>query len=182
MKTLQEIWDELPIKSDKGNVHSYLPVYESLLSPYRGRTRCNVLEIGLFNGASLIMWEKYFQGHVYGIDCSETPHDGMADLRPLIESGIYNISIGDAADPETIERFYKGLKFDVIVEDAGHSLDQQLKIYKTMKPYLNDGSIYIIEDVQDIDRDREFFGYANVEIIDRRNIKGRYDDVLIIIK
>jgi cephalosporin hydroxylase len=169
---------------DKGTVHSYIEVYEEILAPYR-KTANNILEIGLMSGESLRMWDEYFKGEVFGIDCSIKPIDGKADLTKAIEDGLY-ISIGDASDPATIERFYKGLKFDVIIEDAGHSLQQQLRIHTVLSPYLNKGGIYIIEDIQDIDQDADYFlameTERNVEIIDRRKIKNRYDDVLIIIK
>lgn len=185
MKQLQQIWDELPLKSDKGTVHSYLPVYELLFS-FKRNTAKNILEIGLFNGASLLMWEQYFSGEVYGIDCSETPLDGMADLRPLLEEGTHNIFILDAENQKDIKRAFKGKKFDVIIEDAGHHVEQQLKLYEVFKPYLSKDAIYIIEDIQDIDNTRSLFEYIDpaktVTIIDRRVIKNRYDDVLCIIK
>ena len=180
MKSLQKIWDDLPLKSDKGSIHSYLPVYEEVLAPFR-ETALNVLEIGLFNGASLVLWEQYFtKAKIHGIDCDEQPHGGMADLRPMLDN--YNISIGNAESKEDIEKFYKGIKFDVIVEDAGHHIEQQLAIYVTLKPYLNKGGIYIIEDVQDIDKTFNLFVNLDGEIIDRRSVKGRYDDVMVIIR
>lgn len=178
MKTLQNIWDELPMKSDKGSIHSYLPVYEEIFAPYRTKAR-NILEIGLFNGASLLMWEKYFSGYVCGVDCSETPHDGMADLRPLINSGEHNIWIFNAEDPAELEKWFKGLKFDVVIEDAGHDIEQQMKIRHNMKLYLAEGSIYVIEDVQSIDTTKYLF-FPEGEVIDRRRVKGRYDDILVI--
>lgn len=184
MKTLQEIWDSMPLKSDKGSIHSYLPVYEEILAPYR-ETANHVLEIGLFNGASLLMWEKYFEGNVYGIDCSEQPHGGMADLTWLIEDGSHNIFILDAENPYEVKNRFDGIKFDVIIEDAGHHVWQQLRLYETFKPYMNEKSIYIIEDIQDLDSTRFLFenidSEKQVTILDRRNIKGRYDDVLVII-
>jgi predicted O-methyltransferase YrrM len=184
MKRLQEIWDDLPMKSDKGSVHSYFLVYEEILSPYRTGGK-NILEIGLFNGASMIMWEKYFDGTVWGIDCSNQPHDGLADLRPLLAEGIHNICIGDAENASDVDFFFKGISFDVVLEDAGHHLSQQLKIYETIKPYLNKGAIYIIEDIQDIDATRTAFENIDPEkeivIVDLRSIKNRYDDVLVII-
>jgi hypothetical protein len=105
MKKLQQIWFDLREKSDKGTVHSYLSVYEEILAPYR-TTAKNILEIGLFNGASLLMWEQYFAGAVFGIDCSETPHGGMADLRPLIKEGTHNIFICDAESREAIKNVF----------------------------------------------------------------------------
>jgi cephalosporin hydroxylase len=169
-------------------VHSYLSVYEEILAPYR-TTAKNILEIGLFNGASLLMWEQYFAGAVFGIDCSETPHGGMADLRPLIKEGTHNIFICDAESREAIKKCFHAfddIKFDVIIEDAGHDVEQQVKIYYALKPFLNKGSIYIIEDVQNIDKDKISFENIDrekeVTIIDRRNLRERYDDVIVIIK
>jgi predicted O-methyltransferase YrrM len=174
MKTLQNIWDELPMKSDKGNVHSYLPVYEEILAPYR-ETAKNILEIGLFNGASLLMWEQYFTGKVYGVDCDVKPHGGMADLTGLIDK--HNILIFNAEDPAEVEKHFKGIKFDVIIEDAGHHVEQQMNLFNILKDYLADGGLYIIEDLQDV-RDKDYF--PSFELIDRRYIKHRYDDMILI--
>lgn len=185
MKTLQEIWDSMKkagCESDKGSVHSYIPVYEKLLEPYR-ETAKNILEIGLFNGHSLMMWKSYFPMNtkVYGIDCSETPHDGMADLRPMIKSG-WDIHIFDAENELEVAKRFSGIKFDVIIEDAGHHLEQQHNLYRIWKDYLAEDGIYIIEDVQDIDKTAYSFRKIDGEIIDLRDVKGRYDDVLIVIK
>jgi hypothetical protein len=74
----------------------------------------------------------------------------------------------------------------VIIEDAGHDVEQQVKIYYALKPFLNKGSVYIIEDVQNIDKDKISFENIDrekeVTIIDRRNLRERYDDVIVIIK
>jgi hypothetical protein len=187
MRKLQNIWDSLSAagyKTDKGDLHSYVEVYEEILAPYR-ETAKNILEIGLFNGHSLRLWEEYFiNADIYGIDCDEQPHGGMADLQPMIAEG-YKIVIGDAASPFDISKHFLGMKFDVVVEDANHNIEQQLEIYNNLKPYMNKGSIYIIEDIQDIDRHKWLFlslSGVTVEIIDRREIKQRYDDVLVIIK
>lgn len=179
--TLQEIY--LKYKRgdwpDKGSVHSYIDIYDQLLAPYR-ETAKSILEIGLMSGESLRMWADYFPGNVYGIDCDLKPHGGLADLTQAIADGM-NIVIGDATNEADIRRFFAGMKFDVIIEDAGHSFDQQKEIYKVLKPYISKGGIYIIEDVQDIDTTKDYFQTIG-EVIDLRNKKGRYDDVLIIIR
>jgi len=233
--TLKEIWHRLKLQghgSDKGDVHSYLDVYEEILSPYR-ETAKNILEIGVFKGNGLRMWEFYFTGKVYGIDCSETPLDGMADLRPMIAEREYqgycprcggsyqelkingltelvvfddesyvcdrcdgymfvrdvnkhNIFIMDATNKEQVKKNFAGIKFDVIIEDASHSISQQLEIYDAFKDYIADGGIYVIEDIENIDRDRLLLETMapdkEVIILDRRKLKNRFDDVLIIIK
>lgn len=188
-ETLQQIWERMAksgYETDKGSVHSYIEVYEEILAPYR-ETAKNVLEIGLFNGNSMRMWEQYFtQAKVFGIDCDEQPHGGLADLRPMIAEGTHNIIIGDAANLDFIESQFGDIKFDVVVEDASHDLEQQLLIYYNLKLYMKKGGVYIIEDIQDIDETRIFFEALDpdkkIEIIDRRNIKNRYDDILVIIR
>jgi len=170
---------------DKNSVHSYIEIYEKILAPYRGTAK-NILEIGLMSGESLRMWEDYFMGKVYGMDCSETPIGGLADLRPIMAEGNHNIVIGDAANPFDIAKHFIGMKFEVVIEDAGHEINQQLEIYEVLRHYMADGGIYIIEDVQNIDETRELFENIDksktVTILDRRFIKNRYDDVLILIQ
>lgn len=184
MKTLKKIWNELPMKSDKGNLHSYLDVYEEILAPYRNTAK-NILELGLLNGASLLLFEQYFTGNVYGVDYDSQPLDGLGDLRPLIIEG-HNILIFDATDSERVNGVFNRFKFDVIIEDCNHSIEQQLGLYNLYKKFLADGGIYIIEDIQDIDKDRAVFENIDTEkyvsIIDRRSINNRYDDVLCVIQ
>lgn len=193
METLEQIWKRLKdagYETDKGSIHSYIPVYEKLLAPYR-ETALNVLEIGLFNGHSIRMWAEYFtKAWVQGIDCSLTPHDGMGDLRPIINEikiskqsnrlFYSNIQIFDAENEKEVADRFEGTKFDVIIEDAGHEINQQLNLYSIWKNYLAEGGIYIIEDVQDLDRDAERFNEQGFNVYDLRTIKNRYDDVIAI--
>lgn len=169
--------------SDKGTVHSYIDVYEELFAPYRESAK-RVLEVGLFWGYSLRMWEQYFRGaEVDGIDLSDTPHGGLADLRPMIAEGTHRIWLMDASDRGQVEQNFPGALFDVIVEDASHSLEHQLGIYANLRDHLSPGGIYVIEDIADIDRDRKYFEalHPSVRIIDRRSVKDRFDDVLVVI-
>lgn len=185
LKNIFETLQQQGFETDKGTVHSYIDVYEELLKPYRNTAK-NVLEIGVFKGNSLRMWDLYFSGFVFGVDCNETPHGGMADLREMIASDEFNIKIFDAENPELVKNHFTTRKFDVIIEDANHSLEQQLKLYNIYKEYLAPDGIYIIEDVEDIDKSRAVFenidNNKTVTILDRRHILNRFDDVLIIIK
>lgn len=189
LKSLNEIWNELNEQgygSDKGSVHSYLPLYEQILEPYR-ETAMKVLEIGIFKGASLLMWEQYFtQAKVHGIDCSETPINGMADLRPLIEEGTHNIHIMDGTSEEQIDKEFGNTKFNIVIDDSSHDLTAQLQTINIFKNRLAENGMIILEDLQDIDKDRWIFDAMSseflVDIIDLRKEKFRYDDVLIIIK
>lgn len=168
---------------DKGSVHSYIEVYEQILSPYRSTAK-NILEIGLMSGESLRMWTEYFSGKVYGMDCSETPISGLADLRPIIAEGTHNIIIGDATSKADIDKYFEGVKFDIVIDDGSHQTDHQVHTFNLLKGKMSKGSLYIIEDAGDIDKDIErYLGlHKNVEILDRRGVKNRFDDVIILIK
>lgn len=186
METLKQICTRNTVDGwpDKDTQHTYIDVYEEILKPYRGKV--NFLEIGLFSGQSMLMWEQYFNaGKVYGIDISDQPHGGLKDLRPMIAEGTHDIIIMDGTSKTDIEKHFKGVKFDVIIDDGSHNIEHQLESYKHFKSHIAKGGIYIIEDIQDLDANRRLFENIdpkkNIEILDRRNIKNRYDDVMVII-
>ena len=167
-------------RSDKGTRHSYIEVYEELLSPYR-KKRPRLLEIGVEYGYSLELWRDYFgpEGFVWGIDRvlpKETP-EGVGLL------------FGDmmAASGGVINRLPSG--WDVIIDDASHVLHEQAVVFLQLAPKLAPGGIYVIEDIQS-DGDLvvlmdELTAYAadyggTVNEIDLREVKGRYDDRLLV--
>jgi 23S rRNA U2552 (ribose-2'-O)-methylase RlmE/FtsJ len=179
MITLNEIYKKYQSPEghgDKGTAHSYIPEYERLLSPYRYKS--TVLEIGLFMGESLRMWEEYFiDSKVIGVDVSD------AHLKKLINEEEHNILIGDATDEEILNTINEKY-FDVIIDDGSHRLSDQLKTFDIFKNKMNKGGIFIIEDVVNIDQTKDIFLtlHNNVEIIDNRHIKNRHDDVLVVYK
>lgn len=191
MRSLAEIYQTYmskdpygPGTGDKGTVHSYIEVYEELFSPYR-RTTKNFLEIGVLAGSSIRMWTEYFStSKVHGVDVDERPLNGMFDLRPMLAEG-YNLSFFDASLPTEVEKHFPGVMFEVIIDDASHFIQHQLDNYKNFRSHLSKGGIYVIEDVADIDSHRSLFENLDptkhIQIFDRRKIKGRFDDVLIVL-
>lgn len=190
MKTLEEIYltyagADARSGCDKNTIHSYIECYKEILAPYRATAK-RVLEIGIMGGHSLRMWEEYFENaDVHGADLSDRPVDGLADLRPMIAENKHLIHLFDATDPAQVESRFPGVLFDVIIEDANHDLASQLAIYKNFRHHVALGGIYIIEDIENIDRDRKAFEQIDpdrsVEIRDLRKLKNRFDDVLVVI-
>ena len=145
-------------KTDKGTAHSYIDWYEQTFSDRRTE-ELNVLEIGVLFGGSLKMWEKYFENsQIYGVeDFSQKdgqwhyqfePVDGdavMADVNSHQRITLFNF---DCESPTLIEGHFQDLSFDIIIDDANHQLTQQMKNFENYFPYLNEGGIYICEDVQ----------------------------------
>jgi trans-aconitate methyltransferase len=185
MISLSEIYKKYTGKSigfgDKGTEHSYIEIYEEILKPYRNSK--NVLEIGIGQGHSLRMWEEYFdKAKVCGVN---TIYE--LGLSEMINSGFHNIKIFDTLEPALVEREYENILFDVIFEDASHLFYDTVTLYNNFKHHIAPGGIYIIEDVANIEEmamwtETGIEKTKIVEIIDRREIKNRFDDILIIIK
>ena len=71
---------------------------------------------------------------------------------------------------------------DIIIDDGSHRIHDQVNSFNLLKERMNPGGIYIIEDIQCLDLEEIELEelHDNVEIIDLRKVKNRYDDVLVV--
>jgi Methyltransferase domain len=118
----------------------YFPIYDRHLSPYRGQA-VKLLEIGVFRGGSLDMWERYLgaSSTLIGIDIDEEAAR-LADPR-------CTILIGDQADRDFLGSVIgQHGPFDIIIDDGGHTMEQQIASIETLFPSLNEGGVYLVED------------------------------------
>lgn len=178
MISLNEIYSKYSYPEghgDKGTAHTYIDEYERLLSPYRNGI--TFLEIGLSHGESIQMWSEFFsESKIYGIDINDH------HLKHLLDNKNFNIVIGDGTKSTILSKFPENLNFDVIIDDGSHKLNDQINSFNLFKDRMNDGGIYIIEDIENYDRvkDTLLSLHTNSESIDNRRIKNRKDDVLIV--
>ena len=183
MKSLEEIYQNhsTPVgDGDKGTLHSYIPIYSSILENYR--SDISFLEIGVSLGYSIKMWMEYFtNSQIIGVEKYPQYNNPNCMIGELMNDSKCQIWIDDATDEKIFDNI-KETKFDVIIDDGSHQLKDQIKSFLLLKSTMKKGGIYIIEDVVNIDNSRESFEslHSNCEIIDNRTVKGRYDDVLII--
>jgi hypothetical protein len=168
--------------TDKITTHSYGDVYNELFEKYKSSAN-NILEIGFDCGASLQSYSEYFENAtIYGIDIV----DNM-NLTYKINPKIITL-IGDATNEKSVNYFNK--KFDIIVEDGSHITEHQIKHFMDFHTKVNQGGLYIIEDVDGNHMDRinnslktvaEENGFS-LKIYDLRHIKNRFDDILFVFK
>jgi hypothetical protein len=156
-----------------------LDKYEELFSPIKSTAQL-VVEIGVHKGASIKLWDDYFeQANVIGIDTTP-PSRHYSNVN--LSSPTIAIRVCDAYT-EAVSSLIKDA--DVIIDDGPHTLASQLKFLELYSSSVKVGGRLIIEDIQNPDTEIEVLRQATppgftLEVDDRRSIKGRYDDVLMI--
>jgi hypothetical protein len=136
------------------------------------------LEIGFCHGGSIKLWKEYFgnKSSIYGIDIT------LQELRyDLVRDNNVTLICKDISNCD--KSILKPIMFDVVLDDASHTLEHQIKSWELFKDRLNPGGILVIEDIAPEAYDY-FFNLSqkipNSKFIDLRHIKNRYDDVLFV--
>lgn len=176
---------EFPGGTDKQTLHSYGPIYEQLLAPLKDK-KATILEVGVQLGGSLLLWHDLLpQGVVIGIDNKNAIDPS---IMPRMDPLRCVVLFMDAYDKSTVSRVKKlainGIDF--AIDDGPHSLESQKQFLELYLPLLNNGGIAVIEDIQDygwletlIPLVSDKYSY---EIVDLRGVKGRYDDLMLVVR
>lgn len=141
MKSLREIFDQ----HDKRLIHKYehyIEIYEEYFSKYRN-TNVSILEIGLSQGGSIDMWKEYFGPELtfYGVDIN-------ADNKSFEEPNV-KIFIGSQSDKIFLNSIKSKIsEVDILIDDGGHTMEQQVATFDVMFDHVKPGGIYLCEDVQ----------------------------------
>jgi hypothetical protein len=118
----------------------YFPIYTRHLDEYRGRP-VRVLEIGVYRGGGLDLLRHYL-----GPDATLVGLDVDDAARQSVE-GRFVVELGDQRDPDVLRAISERHgPFDVVVDDGGHTMDQQIVTAETLFPLLAEGGTYIVED------------------------------------
>jgi len=118
----------------------YFEIYHRSFSRYRGLP-ITFLEIGVQNGGSARMWRDYFgpDARIIGLDIDP-------NCRALEEDG-FEIWIGDQGDPDFWREFVQTVpSLDIVLDDGGHTMRQQIVTFQALFPVLKDGGTYLCED------------------------------------
>jgi hypothetical protein len=112
-----------------------------LLSRFRGK-EFTFVEIGVLNDGSLFMWRNFFgpQARIIGID-----------LNPLAKRWIdhgFEIFIGSQSNPLFWDEFFKSVGLvDIILDDGGHTDEQQIITTNCCIPFIKNSGLLMVEDV-----------------------------------
>lgn len=121
--------------------HHYFSIYDRYLSEYRNKP-VRVLEIGVQSGGSIRMWRKYFgpEAKLYGIDI---------DPRCAAFDGEFGqVRIGSQDDTAFLQSVVEEMGgVDVVIDDGSHHSRHLRVSFETLFPALQDGGLYIAEDL-----------------------------------
>ena len=175
--SLSEVYATLGLSrtSDKGTKHDYVRFYDLL---FRNLAIASLLEIGIYRGASLVLWHEYFkEAAISGIDIADcTALRAGLGKYPRIQ--MYDKC--SSTDSAQVEAALAGLKFDMIIDDGSHRGSDQVATFNNMFKRLNPGGIYIVEDVTAANTALVKGLHPNNQVIDLRLNKNRMDDILVI--
>ena len=173
--------------TDKASEHSYDILYDDILSKYRNK-EISLMEIGIWHGGSALLWQEYFpKGKLVFLDIESRVSEST---WKLINKDKFDFHLMDAFTDEGFENV-KALYpngFDIIIDDAPHTLESQIFTIQNYTKLLRKGGILVIEDIQHFDNASVIMQsigdipHKSCEIVDLRPIKNRYDDVVIVVK
>jgi hypothetical protein len=139
-KTLKEMW-ESHTDGRCAKWDHYFEIYERYISKFKG-TAPSYLEIGVQEGGSLDLMKEYL-----GADTKITGIDIDPNSKVAEKYG-HNIHIGSQEDPDFLKDVANTCNgFDIIIDDGGHTSNQQIASFITLFPYLRANGVYIVEDL-----------------------------------
>ncbi|MDB3931992.1 hypothetical protein N9374_02805 [Candidatus Pelagibacter sp.] len=133
-----------PIKQNKSTVegHCYHTFYEKYFSDRREQIS-NILEIGAFKGNATASFFFYFS------NSKIISGDIFPDLFRYNSNRISNIYLDNSSEQIIEDKILnKKIKFDIIIEDAGHYFkDQIISLFMLFKT-LNSKGVFVVEELE----------------------------------
>jgi len=130
--------------------HSYHEHYSKRFNSIRNDVK-KILEIGVFRGHSMLMWEKYFpNAQIYGVDIDYSPHNfGVNAYELCKDKERIHLFEMDACNPTNVETIMNtiGDNVDIIIDDGSHHPFHQLFSLLYYTEYLKPNGYFVVEDV-----------------------------------
>lgn len=132
----------------------YFAIYERHFGKFVGKDM-SILEIGVKEGGSLLMWKKYFgeKAKIYGIDQNDGSHVDDEQIKTFM---------GLQQDPEFLAKVKEEVgSLDIVIDDGSHVPKHQIASFEALFPILNEGGIYLIEDMNESYAEHQGYGWKH---------------------
>ncbi|MAF25943.1 hypothetical protein CL634_10265 [bacterium] len=143
MNKLEEFFENKPKRFQLHKLMHYFEIYDRHFSKYVDK-QPSILEVGVDYGGSVEMWDDYFgEGcKIYGVDLSERSKE-IEKYMPNVK-----ITLGDQGSVDFWDEYKKQTpKFDIIIDDGGHRMEQQITTFECMYDHIKDDGVYLCEDL-----------------------------------
>lgn len=127
--------------TDKSSAfHNYTQVYSQYFKNCKDHP-IHFLEIGIYKGDSVKFWESYFpNATLHFIDITD------AHIQYHSQRSSYHFI--DQSNKRALQKFAASQEpFDIILDDGGHTMIQQINSFVALFDSLKPGGLYIIEDL-----------------------------------
>lgn len=129
--------------TDKNSAgHNYAPIYAELFGPLRS-TQVNFVELGIYQGASMRAWAKYFthdRTNLIGIDVN------LKEYVPVDDERVKAWEM-DASSSAAVQHLQALGPLHVVMDDASHLIGDQRRTQNQLWPLIAPGGYYIVEDL-----------------------------------
>ena len=162
--------------------HNYHYHYAEKFKNIRHKVK-KVLEIGVFQGHSMLMWQDYFpNAEIYGVDIEFTKHHLGVNAKDLCkDQERIHLYEYDACNPLNVKLLMDeiGSDFDIIIDDGSHHPTHQLFSLLYYTPYLKKDGVFVVEDVFMKDLfTKDFLDYFNQPFNLYSDVKYFFNEIL----
>ena len=174
---------------DKGSSHSYIEHYYDLEFTNKRREALNILEIGIWEGASMKLWKSWFvNANIIGIDNSSGIFGNKSTADATKIPGVE--LIWDDSYSDSVVNKFEDNYFDYIIDDGHHTLESHKLCIEKWLPKLKHGGKCVIEDIYYLSQDpapligNELISLLDINLysyqfFDLRLSKDRGDDIIL---
>lgn len=164
--------------TDKDMPHNYIKGVYDLYFPEIRESATKILEVGIKNGGSLLLWKDYFiNATIFGVD---TTHCNQCS-KPEHQARVIEI-LGNAYAPRILDAIPNEL--DVAIDDGSHTLQDMKFFIDNYLPKVRKGGYLFVEDIWKEEYIPELLlGVTNnYRVFDTREIQKRTDNLLLMIE
>jgi predicted O-methyltransferase YrrM len=140
--------------------HPYTLFYDSMFT-HRKNEKLNIAELGILDGASLLMWKEYFpNSDIHGFEYNK---ELINNFKNKFNNERITLSEINVTNQESIINAFASndKQYDIIIEDTTHQFEDQIRVINNIYNYLKPGGVLIIEDI--------FKSYNENDYINRLN-------------
>ena len=132
---------ESDLISDKWS--SYLEVYDKIFEKYSTQ-KINIAEIGVQNGGSLEVYNKYFSNAeiIIGIDNNEKCKELSFSTNKI------KLISDDATNKKVVSKLNEYAdKYNIIIDDGSHTSEDIIKGFSNLFALIKNDGVYVVEDM-----------------------------------